>query len=91
MLRLHGQGEPYCVEESPPGSRREGPHINFDFTADQAFAAFEFVATGVVFEVDSMVVGLTNRVTNIAEPGLLALFAAGLFGVVVVTRRQRKT
>ncbi len=38
-----------------------------------------------------MVVGLTNRVTNIAEPGLLALFAAGLFGVVVVTRRQRKT
>ncbi|WP_084153795.1 PEP-CTERM sorting domain-containing protein [Simplicispira psychrophila] len=69
-----------------PGSN---VYVNFAFAPDEAFTAFEFHTTSVAFEVDNIVVGLTNR-RDVPEPGSLALLGAGLLGFTVIRRRQRK-
>ncbi len=62
-------------------------YVNLFFAPGETFTAFEFRTTGVAFELDNIVVGLTSRST-IPEPGSIALLGLGLLGFAVVRRRK---
>lgn len=63
-------------------------YVNLAFDASEAFTAFEFRTTGVAFEFDNVVVGLTSRGQQVPEPESLALVSLGLFGMVAARRRK---
>lgn len=62
-------------------------YLNLDFGSAEQFASFAFYTTGVAFELDNVVVGLSNRVP---EPSALALSAIALLGLGL-SRRNRKS
>lgn len=66
-----------------PGSN---VYVNLDFSALENFTAFEFRTTGVAFELDNIVVGLSE----VPEPGSLALMGAGLLGLAGLRRRSAR-
>jgi len=59
-------------------------YINLFFDPNETFTAFEFRTTGIAFELDNVVVGLSR----VPEPGSVLLVALGLFGVAAVSRRR---
>lgn len=63
-------------------------YLNINFGAADTFTAFEFRTSGVAFELDNVVVGLTVR-TEISEPGILGLAGLGLVGMGLAMRRRR--
>lgn len=73
--------------QTAPGSN---VYVNFAFDDSEAFTAFEFHTTGIAFEVDNIVVGTTDRVNNVPEPGSVALLSTALLGFVATRRRQPK-
>ncbi len=63
-------------------------YLNINFADTDTFTAFEFRTTGVAFELDNVVIGLTKRV-EISEPGILGLAGLGLVGMGLAMRRRR--
>ena len=63
-----------------PGSN---VYVNLDFSPNESFTAFEFRTTGVAFELDNIVIG----VSSVPEPASLALVGLGLVGFAL---RRRK-
>lgn len=63
-------------------------YINLFFDPSETFTAFEFRTTGVAFELDNVVVGLTNRI-DVPEPGSMLLVALGLIGAATLSRRRK--
>jgi hypothetical protein len=63
-------------------------YLNVNFADSETFTAFEFRTTGVAFELDNVVIGLTKRV-EISEPGILGLAGLGLVGMGLAMRRRR--
>lgn len=61
-------------------------YVNLEFAPGETFTAFEFRTTGVAFELDNIVVGLTTR--DIPEPSSVALLGLGLLGFAAVRRRK---
>lgn len=70
--------------QAQPGSN---VYVNIDFDANETFTAFEFRTSGVAFELDNVVIGLTTR-TEIPEPASLALLGVGLLGLGAARRRK---
>lgn len=62
-------------------------YVNLAFGPDEAFTAFEFHTTGVAFEMDNVVVGLTSR-QQVPEPASVALVGLALAGLGIVRRRS---
>ena len=65
-------------------SANSNVYINLFFDPNETFNAFEFRTTGVAFELDNIVVG----VTRVPEPGTALLLGAALLGAWVVRRRR---
>ena len=63
-------------------------YVNINFADTDTFTAFEFRTTGVAFELDNVVIGLTKRV-EISEPGILGLAGLGLVCMGLAMRRRR--
>jgi len=72
-------------DQLAPGSN---VYVNFAFAPADGFTGYEFRTSGIAFEVDNIVVGLSNR-AEVPEPGSLALVGAGLIGFAALRRRQR--
>lgn len=68
--------------QTAPGSN---VYVNLNFAANETFTSFEYRTSGVAFEFDNVVVGLTSRVP---EPASLALVGLGLIGLGVARRRK---
>ena len=64
-------------------------YVNFTFAPEDGFTAYEFRTNGIAFEVDNIVLGLSNR-AEVPEPGSLALLGAGLLGFMATRRRKHK-
>jgi hypothetical protein len=62
-------------------------YVNLFFSPGETFTAFEFRTSGVAFELDNIVVGLTSR-NDIPEPSSIALLGLGLLGFAAVRRRK---
>ena len=65
--------------------RGSNVYVNLFFDANEMFTAFEFRTTGIAFEFDNVVVGLSNRTVPIPSP-----IALMLTGLTIVTFRKRK-
>ena len=70
-------------DQFKPGSN---VYVNMAFGVDETFTALKFVTSGVAFEVDNIVIGLTTR--NVPEPCSIALLGLGLFGIGALRRRK---
>jgi hypothetical protein len=60
-------------------------YVNLFFSPGETFTAFEFRTSGVAFELDNIVVGLTSR-NDVPEPSSIALLGLGLLGFAAVRR-----
>lgn len=69
-------------------SDKSNVYVNIDFGQNEQFTGFEFTTTGVAFELDNIVVGLSYR-TEIPEPASLALLGLGLLGLSAARRRHK--
>ena len=69
-------------------SNNSNVYVNLFFAANETFDGFEFRTTGVAFEVDNIVTGLTNR-NDVPEPGTLALLGIALAAIGVVGSKRR--
>ena len=70
-----------------PGSN---VYVNLFFSPAEAFTAFEFRTTGVAFEFDNVVVGLSSRPpVTVPTPPAIALILMGMLGLQFAQRRRR--
>jgi len=69
--------------QTAPGSN---VYVNLFFAPGETFTAFEFRTTGIAFELDNVVVGLTSR--TVPEPSSIALLGLGLLGFAAIRRRK---
>ena len=67
---------------------RSNVYVNLFFDANETFDAFEFRTTGVAFEVDNIVTGLSNR-NDVPEPGTLALVGIALAAIGVASKKRK--
>jgi hypothetical protein len=67
---------------------RSNVYVNLFFDANETFDAFEFRTTGVAFEVDNIVTGLSNR-NDVPEPGTLALVGIALAAIGVAGKKRK--
>lgn len=63
-------------------------YVNLDFAAVDAFTAFEFHTTGIAFEFDNVVVGLSSRSSTVPAPATFALMLLGMLGLPFMRRRR---
>ena len=59
-------------------------YVNISFLPSEQFTAFEFVTTGIAFEIDNVV----THIAQVPEPGSLALVGLALSGLGAVRRRK---
>jgi hypothetical protein len=70
-----------------PGSN---VYVNLFFGETDSFTAFELKTTGVAFEFDNVVVGLSSRPPSpVPAPPAFALIALGFMGLQFMQRRRK--
>lgn len=63
-------------------------YVNLFFAPDEKFTAFEFRTTGIAFEIDNIVSGV-SPLTPVPEPSTLLLLGGGLLGLGFMARRRK--
>lgn len=63
-------------------------YVNLFFAPDEMFTAFEFRTTGIAFEVDNIVSGVSS-LKPVPEPSTILLLGGGLIGLGFIIRRKK--
>lgn len=64
-------------------SDKSNVYVNLDFSESEKFAKYQFRTTGVAFELDNVVAGISD----IPEPASVLLFSLGLLGLAGLRRK----
>ncbi len=63
-------------------------YVNLFFALDEMFTAFEFRTTGLAFEIDNVVAGVS--INPVPEPSTFLLLGGGLLGLGFIARRRKQ-